>query len=184
MARFSLCNLGARLSWIICRILWQRALDMSKRVITEEVAVKSVEKVTADLGALTELLEKHDGDQANVDQIFDLSQSCSKCKDLLRTCTASGNADTKALGSSLQEAIQKLKATMDQDFYKEQGAHDFFKSLWNVEIRDASGLAIADFFQDDDSERVSAMQLLVNLSIEGAALLLHSWQGWVGFVCS
>lgn len=102
---------------------------MSKRVISEEVALKSVEKVTEDLGTLTELLEKHDGDQAKVDQMFNLSQSCGKCKDLLRTCTASGNTDTKALGSSLEEAIRKLKAAMDQDFYKEQCAHDFFKSL-------------------------------------------------------
>lgn len=151
---------------------------MSKRVISEEVALKSVEKVTEDLGTLTELLEKHDGDQAKVDQMFNLSQSCGKCKDLLRTCTASGNTDTKALGSSLEEAIRKLKAAMDQDFYKEQCAHDFFKSLWNGEICNASGLAIADFFQDSDSEKVSVMRLLVDLSIEGAALLLHSWQGW------
>lgn len=147
------------------RVLWQRIISCTKRIIDEAAAANLAATCTGDLEKLLEGLKAFAGkaDEGVKQNILKQSSLCARATDILATAKKSSTEQLCQDAKLLEEAIANVKQAMDQDFYDCSSLVTLLDACWKADSDSDKRLKIPR-----DGFEFEVLPTLQSLTIEGA----------------
>ena len=106
-----------------CRTMWQRVLDISKRVIEERSALQQAAHIAESLQDLVNVLAEPESKRLQPAEAAKRIALCARCHDLLAACKASQDPAAPEHVTKLEGLLSKLGSLL-KDSYQDAGAFD------------------------------------------------------------